>query len=283
MMTVLVTGFRGKTGRQVAAALLRRGAAVRGCVRSAEGPGMAGVTLTPFDWREPATWPAALAEVEAMYLLRPNTADPAGAIASLLKAGPGLKRVVFLSEIDAGNRPEETDERKAERALMSSPIPWTILRPNWFMQNFTEPGFYLESIRDKGELEVPTNGRATSFVDTRDIGEVAATALLEDGHAQRSYTLTGPAAITWDEAARLIGQATGHRVHHVDPPLADHLASLSRGGAARTKVDYLGRIYGCIRDGRTSMVSTDIEHVTGRQARSFAAFVAENLELWRKR
>ena len=56
MMTVLVTGFRGKTGRQVAAALLRRGAAVRGCVRGAEGPDVAGVTLTPFDWREPATW-----------------------------------------------------------------------------------------------------------------------------------------------------------------------------------------------------------------------------------
>jgi uncharacterized protein YbjT (DUF2867 family) len=282
MMTVLVTGFRGKTGRQVAAALLRRGAAVRGCVRSAEGPGVAGVTLTRFDWREPATWPAALAEVEAMYLLRPNTADPASAITSLLKAGRGLKHVVFLSEIDAGNRPEGTDERNTERALTSSPIPWTILRPNWFMQNFTEPGFYLESIRDKGELEVPTSGQATSFVDTRDIGEVAATALLENGHEQRSYTLTGPAAITWAEVGRLIGRAAGHRVRYVDPPLADHLESLSREGAAKSKVDYLRRIYGCIRDGQTSMVSTDIEQVVGRPARSFAAFVAENLKLWRR-
>jgi uncharacterized protein YbjT (DUF2867 family) len=151
------------------------------------------------------------------------------------------------------------------------------------MQNFTEPGFYLESIRDGGEIEVPTSGQATSFVDTRDIGEVAAAALLEDSHAQRSYTLTGPAAITWNEAARLIGQAAGHRVGYVDPPLGDHLASLSRGGAARTKVDYLGRIYGCIRGGRTSVVSEDIEQVTGRPARGFAAFVAENAKLWRRR
>jgi uncharacterized protein YbjT (DUF2867 family) len=282
MKTILVTGLRGKTGRQVAAALLRRkGVVVRGAARSIEGLHIPGVSLSRFDWQEPASWSAALADVEAIYLLRPKTTNPANSIAEILRFAGSLQRVVFLSEIDGGNRPDDTDERKAERTVMSSPIPWTILRPNWFMQNFTEPSFYLEALRDAGELKVPTGGQATTFVDTRDIADVAAAALLDDGHAERCYTLTGPQAITWADAVRLIGKAAGHTFRYVDPPLEEHLATLASKGTATSTVDYLGRVYGCIRDGRTSIVSGDVQQVTGHPARSFSAFVEENRKIWR--
>jgi uncharacterized protein YbjT (DUF2867 family) len=283
MKTVLVTGVRGKTGRQVAAALLRRKrVTVRGAARDVEELKVPGVTLSRFDWQEPASWPAALADVEAMYLLRPKTADPAGTIASLLGSTRSLQRVVFLSEIDAGNRPENTEERKAEAVIKSCAIDWTILRPNWFMQNFTEPFFYLEPIRDAGELEVPTGGQATSFVDTRDIADVATTALLDGGHSSQCYTLTGPQELTWAEVCRLIGQIAGHSVRYIDPPLEDHLAALSKKGTAISTLNYLGRIYGCIQDGRTSMISGDIERVVGHPARGFAGFVEQNKKVWRR-
>ena len=284
MVNVLITGVRGKTGRQVAAALLkRRGAVVRGATRNHDGAAIPGVALSRFDWQDPASWSTALAGIDALYLIRPKTADPAGTIQALLRSADSLRRVVLLSEIEAENRPEGTDERKAERAVMSAPIAWTILRPNWFMQNFTEPFYYLEAVRDAGELTVPTGGQATSFVDTRDIGEVAAVALTEEGHGERCYSLTGPHAFTWAEAARLMGDAAGHPVRYTDPPVHEHLAPLASKGTAKGTLDYLGRIYRCIQDGRTAKVLPDIERVTGRPARTFAAFVQENAAAWRRR
>jgi uncharacterized protein YbjT (DUF2867 family) len=283
MKTILVMGLRGKTGRQLATALVQHGGnTVRGAGRNVTDVNVQGVDATHFDWEDSATWPRATAGVHAVYLVKPKTADPAETVASFLRSASRIERVVLLSEIDGANRDESTDERRVERAVESSPFAWTILRPNWFMQNFTEPSFYLETLRDIGELKVPTGGQRTSFVDTRDIAEVAMAALLNSGHAGRAYTLTGPQALTWTEVARLIGQAAGHPIRYVDPPLNETLKAASEKGAARPVVEYYRRIYTCIRDGRAAVISGDVEQVTGHAPRSFAAFVEENKAVWRK-
>lgn len=283
MKTVLVTGLRGKTGRQVTRALVRRErVAVRGAGRNLTDLGIPGVTVSRFDWAEPASWPEVVADVQAIYLVKPKTADPAGTVASFLRSVRSVERVVLLSEIDAGNRDEETDERKVERVIESLPIAWTILRPNWFMQNFAEPSFFLEAVRDAGELTVPTGGQSTSFVDTRDIAEVATAALLDSGHAGRSYTLTGPQALSWAQVTGLLGKTAGHHVRHVDPPLSDYLRARSDKGAAKAAVDYYERIYTSIQQGRTSIISSDVEQVTRHSPRTFSAFVEENKNVWRR-
>ncbi|XSC47827.1 NmrA family NAD(P)-binding protein [Bradyrhizobium sp. RDT10] len=283
MKTVLVIGLRGKTGRQVATALMRRnGVAVRGAGRNVADLNFPGVVVSHFDWEDSASWPGALAGVEAIYLVKPKTADPAGTVASILRLAVSIERVVLLSEVDASNRDEATDERKVERVIESSPIAWTILRPNWFMQNFTEPSFYLEAIRDAGELKVPTGGQPTSFVDTRDIADVSTAALLDSGHAGRSYTLTGPQALTFAEVAGLVGQAAGHEVRYIDPPLNEYLEALADKGTAKATVEYYRQIYACIQEGRTSIISADVEQVTGHPPRAFSAFVEENKSVWRR-
>ena len=283
MTAVLITGVRGKTGRQVATALLRRGVVtVRGGGRSVADLSVPGVIAKRFDWEDPTSWPEALAGIEAVYLVKPKTPDPAGTVTSFLRSAESIQRVVLLSEIDAGNRDEATDERKVEKALESSRTAWTILRPNWFMQNFTTPSFYLEAIRDANELKVPTGGQPTSFVDTRDIADVAVAALLDSGHAGRAYTLTGPQAVTWAEVAALIGQAAGNEVRYIDPPLKEYLDASSQQGTARAAVEYYKRIYTSIQEGRTSIVSADVQQVTGHPARTFSAFVAENKNVWRR-
>ena len=131
MKTVLVMGLRGKTGRHVAKALARhKGLAVRGAARSAADLNVAGVMVSRFDWGDPASWPETVASVEAVYLVKPKTADPAGTVASFLRKARSIERLVLLSEIDAGNRGEAAEERKVEKVIESLPIAWTILRPN---------------------------------------------------------------------------------------------------------------------------------------------------------
>jgi uncharacterized protein YbjT (DUF2867 family) len=189
---------------------------------------------------------------------------------------------VLLSEIDAQTRDEATDERKVERVIESLPIAWTILRPNWFMQNFTESGFFLEAVRDGGEITLPAAGQPVSFVDTRDIADVAASALIDPGHASRRYTLTGPEALTFAEALRQIGRAAGHLIHHDDPPFDHYLKALADKGTQHKALGYYQRIYSCIQHGRAAVLSPDIERVTGQRPRGFANFIEENQAVWRK-
>lgn len=151
-----------------------------------------------------------------------------------------------------------------------------------FMQNYTEPSYYLEATRDAGELKVPTGGQPTSFIDTRDIAEVATAALLDSSHAGRCYTLTGPQAFTLAEVVHAIAQAAGHQVRYVDPPLDEYLQAISDKGTPRATVEYYRRVYTSIQEGRTSIISPDIEQVTGHPPRNFAAFLEENKSVWRR-
>jgi uncharacterized protein YbjT (DUF2867 family) len=282
MKTVLVTGIRGKTGRQVAAALTRQpGIEVRGAGRSRTD--LPGVRAIRFDWDEPAGWPDVLTGVSAIYLVKPRTQDPASTVVSFLQFAREVERIVLLSEIGCEGRDESTDERKVEKTVEAMPFDWTILRPNWFMQNFAEPNFYLEDIRDSGVLNVPTGGQPVSFVDTRDIADVAAAALIGPSHAGRAYTLTGPQALTFAEVGEKIGEVAGYRVRHADPPLGEYLSQEAAGGASESLIEYYRRIYAWIQNGQTALVSSAVEQVAGHPPRSFSAFVEENKDVWRRK
>ena len=283
MKTILVTGVRGKTGREVAATLARRaGITVRGAGRSVSELNLPQMSPVHFDWHDQSSWPSVLDGVGSIYLIKPKTSDPAETVTSFLHMARDVERVVLLSEIEGGNQDDTTDERRVEKVIEATASHWTILRPNWFMQNFATPSFYLEAIRDAGELVVPTAGQPVSFVDTRDIAEVAVAALLDSTHASRAYTLTGPQAITFAEAVGQIGRAAGHMVQHVDPPVADYLAAAAAKGTTPAMLGYLGRIYDHIQRGQTAVISPHVAGVTGHPPRTFSAFVEENKQIWRR-
>ena len=283
MKTVLVIGVRGKTGRQVAASLSRQpGIEVRGAGRNVTDLTLPGVRVIHFDWEDQASWVDVLNGVSAIYLVKPKTPDPASTVGSFLWLAGETKRVVLLSEMGCESRDDSTDERKVEKTVEAMSHDWTILRPNWFMQNFTEPNFYLEAIRDSGILNVPTGGQPVSFVDTRDIADVAVAALTDSGHARRAYTLTGPQALTFAEVTKKIGETAGHQVRHTDPPLEDYLSGLAASGTEKSRIEYNRRIYTFIQNGQTAPVSTAVEQVTGHPPRTFSAFLEENKSVWKR-
>ena len=283
MKTVLVTGVRGKTGRQVAAALSRQpGIEVRGAGRNAAGLTLPGVHMVRFDWEDQATWRDALNGVSAIYLVKPKNPDPSSMVMSFLQLAGEAKRVVLLSEIGCESRDDSADERKVEKTVEAMAPDWTILRPNWFMQNFAEPNYYLEAIRDNNLLNVPTGGQPVSFVDTRDIAEVAVAALIDSRHARRAYTLTGPQALTFAEAAARIGETAGYPVRHADPPLADYLSGHAANGDAKSQVEYYRRVYAYVQNGWAARLSISVEEVTGHPPRAFSAFIEENESVWKR-
>jgi uncharacterized protein YbjT (DUF2867 family) len=282
-MTVLVIGATGKTGRPVVDALAARGAKVAAASRNPEGRsgGAAdGVLPVRFDWADRATWAPALQGAEALYIVGPYAHPPGETlVADLLAEATDTARVVLLSVIGADRLPEQAMMAHWERAVRASGKDWTILHPNWFFQNFGT-GF-LPALRDRGVLELPAADAAVSFVDTRDIGEVAAAALTEDGHAGRILTITGPEILTPAQAVAILGEAAGRTLAYraVDPEQAEANARAA-GAGERTIVSQRG-LFQVMRDGGNAAVTDVVQRITGRAPRTLAQYAGEHADLWR--
>lgn len=279
---VLVLGGTGKTGRRLVRSLADVGVPVRAASRR-PGALRGGVEEIEFDWARPETYGAALSGVESLYLVPPGSVvDPSEQVAAFVEEAvrAGVRRIVDLSAlgVDAG---EEIGLRKVERAVMDSGVEWTVLRPNWFMQNFSE-SFLLPSILEGGQVVAPAGDGAVSFIDARDIASVAAAALTEDGrHAGAEYVLTGGRALTFAEAASAIGKATGGEVRYVGVEPEQMREGIVGAGVPEDYADMLLGLFEGIRAGWNEPVTGDVERVLGRPPIDFADFARENAAVWR--
>jgi uncharacterized protein YbjT (DUF2867 family) len=157
--------------------------------------------------------------------------------------------------------------------VRDSGVAWTIVRPGWFSQNFSE-GPWLPGILD-GTLSLPTGDGRTPFVDAEDIADVAAAALTDDRHSGRIYQLTGPRPVSFGEAAALIGQATGRTIRHVDIDPGEFVERQVAHGVPAEVARLLTGLLSAIRDGRDPGLSDGVERALGRPARSFEDYVTE--------
>lgn len=260
---ILVLGGEGKTGRPVAEKLRNMGYEVRIGSRSAD---------IPFDWREPAGWPRVLADVAAVYIAyQPDLAVPGSdddiRMLSRLAAEAGVKRLVLLS-----GRGEDAAE-VSEEAMKEAGIDWTVLRGSWFFQNFSE-GLFAEPILG-GELVLPSATVREPFVDTRDVADMAVAALTEEGHAGRTYELTGPRLMTFREAVAEFSAAGAREVAYTPVTIEDYAAMLREAGLPEDVIWLVTYLFGSVLDGRNERLSEDIEHVLGRPPRDFADFARE--------
>jgi uncharacterized protein YbjT (DUF2867 family) len=267
----LILGGEGKTGRPVAERLRERGHEVRIGSRSA---------AIPFDWRDPSGWPAALEGVHAVYIAyQPDLAVPGsdGDIRQLsrLAAEAGVRRLVLLS----GRGEDAADV--SEAAMKEAGIAWTVLRGSWFFQNFSE-GLFAEPIL-AGELVLPSATVREPFVDTRDIADVAVTALTQDGHADKTYELTGPRLMTFREAVAEFSAAGGRDVAYTSVTVEAYAGMLREANMPEDVVWLVTYLFGSVLDGRNERLSGDIAQVLGRPPRDFADFARETAEtgFWR--
>ena len=266
----LILGATGKTGRRLVTALVDAGHTVRAAART-PGPAAPGVTPVVFDWDDATTHDDALAGVDGVYLIPPAfRLDHPPLIAALLEraAAAGVGRAVLLSARGADADPSGPLAR-AEAALRDSGLAWSVLRPSWFDQNFTEGVF-----RPDDALVQPAGDGAVPFVDTQDIAEVAAAALTGDGHAGQVYELSGPRALTWAEAAEVLAGHAGRPIGYVDADPEEWQRGVEAAGVPADYAALFGILFGVIRAGHEAPVSDGVERALGRPATSFEDWAA---------
>lgn len=222
---ILVTGATGNVGRQVVERLLAEGAAVRAMTRRPDEAGLPdGVEVVRGDLTEPETLPAALRGAERAFLF-PLSGAMEGFLAAARRSG--LRQVVLMSaSAVAYARPNAIGRRHEaiERAVTESGLPWTILRPCAFMSNDRN---WAPQIHATGVVRWLGDDAASAPVDERDIAAVAARALLDDGHAGRTYLLTGPEALTDPQRVAVLGEVLGRELRFEGLSPDDFRAAMS--------------------------------------------------------
>ncbi|OLE20346.1 MAG: NmrA family transcriptional regulator, partial [Catenulispora sp. 13_1_20CM_3_70_7] len=219
---------------------------------------------------------AALEGVTAAYLVEPSLdadAENPPRIARLVTAAvaAGVSRLVLLSApgADFEGHPLHT----TDRAVRESGVEWTVLRPNWFSQNFSE-AFWLPAIRS-GTLALPTGEGRVPFIDAEDIADVAIAALTEDRHAGQVYELTGPRAIGFGEATELIAAASGRSLRYVDVSPDDFLQQQLSHGLPAADAERMTKLLVSISTGEGERLQDGVEQALGRAPRRFEDFVVE--------
>lgn len=252
---ILVLGATGKTGRRVVRRLREAGVPVRPASRSAE---------TPFDWTDPASWAPALTGAPAVYLVAPEDPSPVKPFVADAVAA-GVRRFVVLSgrgidAVDGGSF--GAGMAAAEAAVRESGAAWTLLRPNNFFQNFDED-LWRAPLR-AGRLALPIGTVPEPFVDAEDVAAVAVAALTGEGHAGRTYDLSGPRALTFGEAVDVIARAAGRPVRYEELSPGDYRAELLAEGQPEALADLLGSMFALHRAGRTAAPADGVFQALGR-------------------
>jgi uncharacterized protein YbjT (DUF2867 family) len=266
---ILVTGATGNVGRNVVAQLVEAGEKVRAAARNPERVSFPeGVEVVRADLNDPSTLPAALAGVDRAFLF-----PVPGGTEAFLDAARDLERVALLSSDAASyDTPNAIGlmHLAHERAVAASGLQWTFVRPNGFMANDLAwaPGV------KAGVVRAPFGEGASAPIDERDIAAVAVSALLDESHAGRTYSLSGPESLTVVERVRILGEVLGQEVRFEEQEPAEARAQMAQY-IPESIVDDVLAAFGALV-GTTAPVLPAVPEVTGRPPFTYASWVAHH-------
>ncbi|MGY2131505.1 SDR family oxidoreductase [Hymenobacter sp. HD11105] len=278
--TVLVTGATGTVGTEVVLALANRGVTVRAGVHSIiKGDRFShitsGVQLVEMDFHKPETLHVALTGVGRVFMITPVTDDQVAISQQFIDIAKktGVQQIVRLSVIGAEAEPGLQFgrwHREVEKYLEQSGLPYSLLRPSGFMQNFVEQ--YGHSIRQDGKFYLPLGEGKIAYIDVRDIAAVAASILTADigQHQGQAYTLTGPAALSGHEAAQALRQATGRSIFYVDIP--EEAARQAMAQLPAWMTDALLELHAMAKAGYAAATTSTVQELTGHPPFTFEQF-----------
>jgi uncharacterized protein YbjT (DUF2867 family) len=283
---ILVTGATGTVGQLVVSSLLERGATVRVLTRNAEKAATTFGSKVEFSRgdvsdREWLKGSEAFAGVQRLFLLTVSSADQPALERDIVRAAKsaGVGHVVKLSVQGATQADPSSSLMRwhafAEDEIIASGVPYTVLRPNLFLQNFLRDD--AKTIKATNKFYRPAANCRISHVDCRDIADVAATVLTEpiDKHNGFTYYVSGPESLTYTELAAHLSQALGKPIEYV--PVDDYAAytTFKGQGFPEAVCQMIIKLFQFYRTNAASEVFLDSKIVTGKDPRTALQFFTD--------
>jgi len=279
--TILITGATGTVGSEVVKQLSAKGEniIVKAAARSATDntfENLNRVQVVQLDYDKPDSLAVALKGVDKLFLLTPfqsNMVDLTSNLVSEAKKAK-VKYIAKQSVMGADAEPGITPgrlHRQAEKIIEESGIPFTFLRPNFFMQNFVN--YYSNLIRSQGAFYIPAGDAKVSFVDVRDIAAVAVKSLINDNQQKgRAYNITGCEALSYGQAAEILSKAVGKKINYVNVTDQDARNGMKDMSMDEWTIKSMIELFEITRAGYVSEISPIVEQVTGNKPITFSQF-----------
>ncbi len=275
---ILVTGATGGISSAIVNRLQTADCQVRALVRNPDKAASLkaqGAEIVVGDLERPKTLEQAFVGVDVAFILTsPSPRAPEQSSNAIWAARQaGVKHVVRLSAFGAAHDAPTINGRLhalSDSELIASGIPYTILKPHFFMQNLMMA--VGEAIKG-GVLHFPLAEGKMGLIDTADISEFAAKVLTSKGHDNKTYTLTGPASISMHEVASALSDAVGRPIQYQAVPVEQALVQLSQLGVDDFSLNLLRDYFNAYSNNWGDIVSNDFPNVMGKSACSIADFM----------
>ncbi|TGL51422.1 NAD-dependent epimerase/dehydratase family protein [Leptospira kemamanensis] len=282
-MKVFVYGGSGLVGGQLVKELLKTGHEVWvGSRKPDTQPKEKNLHWVFADSKEPQKGIQILESVDsAFFLSPPGETNQYEILAPWIEKAKqvGLKKLVLMTAMGVEHAPPEAPFRKTEILLENSGIPWNIIRPNWFMQNFHT--FWIAGIKQDQKIYFPGGNANVSFIDARDIASVAAKLLTTDSHKNQAFTLTGKESINHEQVAKHLTSVSGKNIEYVDVDPQVFESSLVSAGLTKDYAAFLVMIAGALKEGFAAPILGTVNEITGKEPISFQKYAEDHANSWK--
>ena len=279
---ILVTGATGNVGSLLIPNLTNLGADVRALVRDeskAQGLRDAGVEVVIGDLDKPETLDAAFSGVDKVFLITPPNPNQViqtknGIEAAKRTGSPFIVRLSAgaVKEMPGALPPISGQHAETDPMLKASGLPYNIIRPHFFMQNTMMAA---QTVASEGVVYMAFKDGKVGMIDVRDVADVAVKVLTEDGHEGKTYTLTGPASISFHDVAAALSKALGKQVNYVNVPGEAAREGMISMGLSEWFADAMGEYMTAFSEGYGDFTTGEVKLVTGNPARPFEAFARD--------
>jgi uncharacterized protein YbjT (DUF2867 family) len=288
MKKILITGATGNMGRETIKELIKINnndleiiAAVRNIAKAKKELSVfEGIKFRKFDFMDEQSMETSLETIDKVLLVRPPAISQVDEyILPFIKMmkRKAIEQVVFLSLQGVEKNPI-VPHHKIEKYIKAKEIPYTFLRPSFFMQNLSTT--HQLEIKEKDEIFIPAGNGKTNFIDLRDIAEVAALVLMKDGHLNKGYELTGRRGYTYQEIGNILSITLKRKITYKNPSVFKFFFRKRKEGMATSKIIVMIGLYTVSKLGKANHKTETLKQLLYREPRDFRTFAEDYKDLW---
>ncbi len=277
---ILITGATGKTGSAAIQELSNRNIPFRVLIRNEDKlnqiTDMGGEVIIGAI-EDDAALNQAMEGVQKALVLLPNSEQQLFLEKKVVDAAleANVQHIVKMSSMEAV--PEATSpipklHMQSENYIKNSGMNWTMIKPNFFMQNLLGSG---KTIVEQNKFFLPMGEGKAGMIHTKDVGTVIAKVLSEDGHEGQNYEVTGPEILSFHDVAEIFSKVLGKKVDYINVPIDEYKKTLSQFLTNQWHLDSVIDLFKDIAEGGIEDKTDTFQDLIGKSPCSLEQFIQE--------